>query len=570
METPESPGIAKAPLGVEGLDAITRGGLPRGRVSLLLGPSGSGKTILGVEFLVRGATQFGEPGVLIGFEETEEELIDNFASLGFDLRRLIGEQLLLIDHIAVRPGIDREAGDYELEGLMARLGQAIERIGARRVLLDAAPTLFEGFRDSQAVRSALAHLFEWLKGRGITALVTAEDSSKVLLQGLGRSLSDCIIQLSIRVVDRLTTRYLRVVKYRGAGHQLEEFPFLITGGGLSVMPVTSVVQRYSASSERISTGIPDLDAMLGGEGYYRGSSVLVSGEAGTGKSSVAVHLAVAACERGERCLYYLFEESEQEVLRNMRSIGLELQGWLDRGLLRFVVSRASALSLEMHLVAIEKAVGEFDPQVAVFDPISILVGAGSLPEVKSMASRLLDHLKSRGVTSLFTLLSEPGLSAAGRSGPERGVGVSSLMDAWVDLQNRESDGETTRLAVIRKARGIEHSNQVREFLLTSAGVEIVPVVVGPEGILTGSARAAFLARESAQSRGRRRLLETGRRRLAAERAKIQAQIAALQAQLRRTEEDAEVELGALSEEEEARAAESRAVSESRRARREEP
>ncbi|MBN1836647.1 MAG: circadian clock protein KaiC [Spirochaetales bacterium] len=562
MEQTELAGISKAPLGVEGFDTITRGGLPRGRITLLVGTSGSGKTILGLEFLARGARQFGEPGVLLSFEESEQELVENFVSLGFDLPGLIGERLLVIDHIALTPGLEREAGSYDLEGLLVRLEQAIDSIGARRVVLDAVPALFQGFSDSAAVRIALARLFERLKGRGITTLVSAESESELMRQGLGRSLSDCIIHLSIRVRDRLTTRYLRVAKYRGAGHHLDEFPFLITDGGLSVLPVTSVVQSYGASAERITTGIPALDAMLDG-GFYRGSSILVSGEAGTGKSSLAVHVAAAACERGERCLYYLFEESEEEVLRNMRSIGFELTEWLQRGLLSFAASRASAFGLEMHLVRIENAVREFEPRVAVFDPISNLVGAGAICEVKSMTSRLLDYLKSRGITSLFTLLREGEAGGLGGEFSRSEVGVSSLMDAWITLSNRESDGEQTRLIGIRKARGIAHSNQVREFVISDRGVDLVEVVVGPTGILTGTARAAFQSRQAAEAARRERLGEARRRALELERARLRAQIATLEAELSKAEQDLEEDLAATAAEDEARLAEADAVSRSR-------
>jgi len=558
MEQTELPGLSKAPLGVEGFDTITRGGLPRGRITLLVGPSGSGKTILGVEFLARGALQFGEPGVLVGFEESEQELAENFASLGLDLPGLIKGKQLLVDHIALTPGLEREAGSYDLEGLLVRLEQAIDSIGARRVVLDAVPTLFQGFGDSTAVRVALARLFDWLKGRGITTLVSAESESELMRQGLGRSLSDCVIHLSTRVRDRQTTRYLRVIKYRGAGHHLDEFPFLITDGGVSVLPVTSVVQSYGASSERISTGVPELDAMLDG-GFYRGSSILVSGEAGTGKSSLAVHVAAAACARGERCLYYLFEESQEEVLRNMRSIGFELTEWLERGLLRFAVSRASAFGLEMHLVRIEDAVREFEPQVALFDPISNLVGAGSLSEVKSMTSRLLDHLKSRGITPLFTLLREGEGAHSGTEVSRAEVGVSSLMDCWITLSNRESDGEQTRLISVRKARGINHSNQVREFLITDRGVDVVDVIVGPTGVLTGSARAAFQARQGAEAARRQRLNDARRRELELERTRLRAQIDSLEAELRNAEQDLEEDRTGTMAEDEARLAEAEAA-----------
>jgi circadian clock protein KaiC len=524
--------VPKAAVGIQGFDAITGGGLPRGRVTLVLGASGSGKTVFAMEFLAGGAVQHNEAGAFVSFEENEEELAANFHSFGFELKRLGEEKRLIVEYIEVTPLLGTEAGDYDLTGLLLRLERAIEKVGARRVVLDAIPVLFQGFTDTAAVRIALATLFAWLKERNITSVVTAESDSELARYGLGRSLSDCIVRLSMRVRDRIATRYLQVTKYRGSAHQSDEFPFLISGSGFSVLPVTSVLPRYEASSERISTGIPRLDTMLGGDGYFRGSSILVSGEAGTGKTSLAVTLVVAACLRGERCLYCAFEESEGEICRNMRSIGIDLQRYLEEKLLTFSMYRSTHAGLELHLVNLEKEIQDFRPQVTVFDPISNLTAAGSFSEVKSMTSRLLDFLKSNGVSSLFTAL-----VSGGAEDSSSVVGVSSLMDTWIGLRNLENEGEQTRLISIIKSRGMAHSNQVREFLITDAGIELVDVYLGPSGILTGTARAAEEARLKDEQRRRRWEIERKKREHEHKRAVIEARIAALQAELETSGDD---------------------------------
>jgi len=524
--------IAKAQVGIRGFDSITGGGLPKGRISLILGTSGCGKTVFGMEFLVRGTCQYGEPGAFVSFEETEEELAANFSPFGFDLKRLAAEEKLALDYIGVTPELGIEAGEYDLEGLLFRLEKSISAVGARRVVLDALPALFQGFSDSAAVRVALARLFAWLKAREITTVVTAESTSELSRHGLGRSLSDCIVALSMRVSDRIATRYLQVVKYRGSAHKPDEFPFLISSEGLSVMPLTSVLPGYEASTEQISTGLPRLDTMMGGGGYYRGSSILVSGQAGTGKTSLAVHLAVSVCRLGDSCLYCAFEESEAEIVRNMRSIGLDLERWIKEGLISFTMSRATSDGLELHLVELERTIGELRPKVAIFDPISNLTAVGSFPEVKSMTSRLLDFLKTQGITSLFTTL-VPG----GQDAPGSEVGVSSLMDTWIDLERLETAGEQSRLIRIIKSRGMAHSNQVREFLITDTGIDLVDVYAGPSGMLTGTARAAEEARVKEEQRRRRNETERKRREQEHRQAALEAQIAALQAELEKSQGD---------------------------------
>ena len=532
-------GISKAEVGVRGFDSITGGGLPQGRITLLLGASGCGKTVFGMEFLVHGASRYGEPGAFISFEETEEELAANFGPFGFDLKRMVADGKLALDYIGVTPELGIEAGEYDLEGLLFRLEKAIAAVGARRVVLDALPALFQGFSDSAAVRVALSRLFAWLKQRGITTVATAESTAELSRHGLGRSLSDCIVSLSMRVQDRIATRYLQVTKYRGSAHKADEFPFLISGDGLSVLPLTSVLPGYAASTDKISTGLPRLDTMLGGKGYYRGSSILVSGQAGTGKTSLAVHLAASVCRQGERCLYCAFEESEAEIVRNMRSIGLDLRQWIKQGLLGFNMSRATAGGLELHLVELENMIEQFQPQVAIFDPISNLTAVGSYAEVKSMTSRLLDFLKSGGITSLFTTLAETGLGEQPAHVFDSRVGVSSLMDTWINLRRQENDGEQSRLIRIIKSRGMPHSNQVREFLITGSGVELVDVYLGPSGMLTGTARASEEARLHEERRRRSREVERKQREHEHRQAVLQAQIATLQIELENSSADLE-------------------------------
>lgn len=532
MAAEQQAGITKAQVGIRGFDSITGGGLPRGRITLILGSSGCGKTVFGMEFLVCGACQYHEPGAFLSFEETEEELAVNFSPLGFDLKRLTAEEKLALDYIGVTPELGTEAGEYDLEGLLFRLEKSISAVGARRLVLDALPALFQGFSDSAAVRITLARLFAWLKAREITTVVTAESTSELSRHGLGRSLSDCIVLLSMRVRDRIATRYLQVTKYRGSAHKPDEFPFLISSEGLSVLPLTSVLPRYEAPTEHVSTGLPRLDTMLGGGGYYRGSSILVSGQAGTGKTSLAVHLAASVCRLGGSCLYCAFEESEAEIVRNMRSIGLDLERWINEGLLIFTSSRATSDGLELHLVELEKTIEEVQPQVAIFDPISNLTAVGSFLEVKSMTSRLLDLLKAQGITSLFTTL-----VAGGQAAPGREVGVSSLMDTWIDLERLETVGEQSRLIRIIKSRGMAHSNQVREFLITESGIEVVDVYAGPSGMLTGTARAAEEARLKEEQRRRLREVEWKRRELQQRQAALEAEIAALQAELEKSRGD---------------------------------
>ncbi len=527
--------LPKAPTGIPGLDEVTGGGLPRGRPTLVCGSAGCGKTLLAMEFLVRGAVQYGEPGVFMAFEESAEELAQNVRSLGFDLDDLAGRNKLLVDHVHVERGEIEETGEYDLEGLFIRLGHAIDTLGARRVVLDTVETLFGGLSNGAILRSELRRLFRWLKDRGVTAVITGERGDGTLTrQGLEEYVSDCVILLDHRVNEQVSTRRLRVVKYRGTLHGTNEYPFLIDEDGFTVLPVTSLGLQHQASDERVSTGVPRLDAMLGGEGVYRGTSVLISGTAGTGKTSLAAHFADASCRRGERCLYFAFEESQSQMVRNMRSIGMDLEPWLKKGLLRFLAARPTYSGLEMHLATMHKQVRGFEPALVVVDPISNLVAAGSAREAGDMVLRLVDFLKVVGTTAVLTNLTTTG-------GPLEAteVGISSIIDTWLLLRDVELGGERNRAMYVLKSRGMAHSNQLREFALGAHGIELKDVYVGPEGVLTGSMRLAQEAREAAAAAARREEIERRRRELGRKRQALEARVTALRNQFASEEEELE-------------------------------
>jgi len=485
--------LPKCPTGIQGLDEITGGGLPRGRPTLVCGGAGCGKTLLAAEFLVRGAAQFGEPGVFMAFEETEAELGANVLSLGFDLGDLVRRKKLVIEHVHIERSEIQETGDYDLEGLFIRLNHAIDSIGARRVVLDTLEALFAGIPNEAILRAELRRLFRWLKDKGVTAVITAERGREQLTRhGLEEYVSDCVILLDHRVHDQIATRHLRVVKYRGALHGTNEFPFLIGDEGVSVLPITSLALNHSVSSERIATGIPRLDAMLGGEGFFRGSSILLTGTPGTGKTLVAANFAQAAALRGERVLFFSFEESPAQIVRNVHSIGLNLEPLVKRGLLKFQSARPSHYGLEMHLATMYKAITTFRPQVVVVDPITSLMDQGTSSEGKGMVTRLIDYLKAGQITSLFTSLTQ-----AGHALQQSEAAMSSLMDAWLLLQDFEGNGERNRVFYVLKARGMAHSNQIREFLISDRGIDIVDAYIGAHGVLTGTARAAQNSLEKA-------------------------------------------------------------------------
>jgi circadian clock protein KaiC len=460
--------LPKAPTGIQGLDEITGGGLPRGRTTLVCGGAGCGKTLLAMEFLVHGALQFDEPGVFMAFEETAEDLTQNVASLGFDLDDLVARKKMMVDFVYIERSEIEETGEYDLEGLFIRLGSAIDAIGAKRVVLDTVESLFAGLPNPLILRAELRRLFRWLKKRGITAIVTGERGDQTLTrQGLEEYVSDCVIMLDHRVTEQAASRRLRVVKYRGSTHGTNEYPFLIDEDGISVLPITSLGLQHMASTERVSSGIASLDAMLGGAGYYRGSSVLLSGTPGTGKSSFAACFAAAACRRGERALYFSFEESASQSLRNMRSIGIDLEPWVTKGLLRYQANRPTFSGLETQLTTMHRAIKVFMPQVVVVDPLTSFVIGGNIIEVKAMLTRLVDLLKTNQITSVFTSLTP---SNGGLGHAE--LALSSLMDTSLTLCDLESGGERHRTMYILKSRGMAHSNRIREVQLTDHGVEL--------------------------------------------------------------------------------------------------
>jgi len=519
--------LPKCLTGINGLDEITLGGLPRGRTTLVCGSAGCGKTLLGMEFLVHGAMEFGEPGVCISFEETAEELASNVASLGFDINHLIARKQMAIDHVHIERSLIEEAGEYDLEALFVRLDYAVSSIGAKRVLLDSVEALFAGLDNESILRSELRRLFRWLKDRNLTAVVTGERGDGTLTRhGLEEYISDCVILLDHRVSETILTRRLRVVKYRGTMHGTNEYPFLIEKDGISVLPVTSMDLNHAVSSELISTGVPALDEMFGGKGYYRGSTILVSGTAGTGKTSLACQFVNAACGRGERCVFFSFEESHNQIMRNMRSVGIHLERWVEKGLLHFHATRPTTFGLEMHLVRLHKTIEEVEPSVVVIDPLTAMLQSGTPNEARGMLLRLVDYLKEKKITAVMSTL-----TGASDNLEETVVGISSLVDAWLLLRDIESGGERNRGLYILKARGVAHSNQIREFLLTSHGIELRPVYLGEAGLLTGSARVTQEGKDAAAALTARQELEKKEFLLKRRRKALEAQIAALQLEL---------------------------------------
>ncbi len=532
--TIDRPGIRKASTGIHGLDEITGGGLPQGRPTLLCGSAGCGKTLLAMEFLVRGATEFGEPGVFFAFEETADELTQNVKSLGFDLAELEAQNKLSLEHIRIERSEIEEAGEFDLDGLFIRLGLAIDTIGAKRVVLDTLETLFAAFTNQAILRSELRRLFRWLKDRGVTAVITAERGDGTLTrQGLEEYVSDCVILLDHRVSDQLSTRRLRVVKYRGTSHGTNEYPFIIDEAGFSVLPLSSIGLDHDVSTERISTGIPRLDAMLAG-GIYRGTSVLVSGTAGTGKSSISAHMAAESCRRGERCLYFAFEESRAQILRNMRSIGLDLAPFIEQGLLTIVSARPTVFGLEMHLASMYRHIRDISPKLVIVDPISNFATVGNTVDAQAMLLRLIDLLKSRQTTAVLISLVHGGSATEATD-----QSISSLIDTWILLRDIELGGERNRGLHVLKSRGTAHSNQVREFLLTSKGVELRDVYVGPEGVLTGTMRTIQETRERAAAEARAREIARKRREVERKRDALEAQITALRSDF--TSQESELE-----------------------------
>jgi circadian clock protein KaiC len=520
------PQLKKALTGITGFDEITDGGLPTGRPTIVCGGPGCGKTMFAMEFLVRGATQFQEPGVLMTFEETSDEMTRNVASLGFNLQALVARKKLFLDYVRVEPSEIQETGEYDLEGLFIRLQHAVDSVGAKRVVLDTLEAVFSGFSNVGMLRAETRRLFRWLKDRGLTTVVTAERGEGTLTRyGLEEYISDCVVALDHRVTDQISTRRMRIVKYRGSSHGTNEYPFLIDKKGFSVLPLSSLRLNHKASKQRISSGVRDLDAMLEGKGFYKGASILVSGTAGAGKSTLAAHFADESCRNRKRCLYIAFEDSVAQFTRNMLSVGIDLGQHIEKGLLHFSAWRPTQHGLEMHLLRIHDLVDEFNPEVVIVDPITNLVSANA-DEVHAMLMRLLDFLKDRQITALFTTLT------GNRDAQEQTeVGISSLTDTWILLRDLELNGERNRCLYVLKSRGMAHSNQIREFVLSRQGVRLLPVYIGAGAVYTGSARLAQEAREKAATLREQQDLENKRKQFSTKRNALESQIAALRSEL---------------------------------------
>jgi circadian clock protein KaiC len=520
-------GLEKCPTGIKGLDEITEGGLPRGRCTLVCGSAGCGKTLLAMEFLIRGITEFKEPGVLMAFEETAEELAKNVASLGFDVPRLIRNKQMAIDSVHIERSEIQETGDYNLDGLFIRLNLMIESVGARRVVLDTVEALLAGIPNEAIMRAELRRLFRWLKDKGVTAVITGEQGEKSLTRyGLEEYVSDCVIFLDHQVQGPMATRRLRIVKYRGSRHGTNNYPTLIDRNGLWVLPISSLGLSYPVSRRHVSTGVARLDGMLDGKGYFKGTSVLISGMAGTGKSSLSIAFVDAACRRGERALYFSFEESPDQIIRNMSSIGFDLRRWTRKGLLQFHSLRPTVFGLEMHLAGIHKLVKEFQPEAVVMDPITNLTSVGSSEEVKAMLTRMIDFLKNEGITAVCTSLTHGGSPME-----QSEVGISSLMDTWLLVRMQESSNERNRLLTVLKSRGMSHSNQLREYIISKEGINLADVYVGPGMVLTGTARLLQEAADEAQSMADQQAVSQRCRQLQQEQGALKAQAQALQTRL---------------------------------------
>jgi circadian clock protein KaiC len=523
--------LPKSPTGIRGFDEITFGGLPTGRTTLVAGSAGTGKTLFGMEFLVKGATLFNENGVFVAFEETDTELVENVSSLGFGLDKLIKQKKIFVDHVYVDPKEIEETGEYDLEGLFIRLGYAIDSINAKRVVLDTIETLFSGFSNPLILRAELRRLFRWLKDRGITAIITGERGDNTITrQGLEEYVSDCVVVLDHRVKEETSTRRLRVLKYRGSMHGTNEYPFLIDENGFTVLPITSLGLKHLVSTERISTGIPELDEMLDNKGFYKGSSILISGTAGTGKSSLSAHFAAGTCKRKEKVLYFSLEESPAQIIRNMKSINIDLERYVKKGLLRFHSMRPTLTGLEMHLTTIHREIDIFKPDVVVIDPVNSFISGDNYLEARLMAMRLIDFLKIKNITGFMTYLS------AGTEDIEHNF-ISSMIDTWILLRDIELSGERNRGIYILKSRGMPHSNQIREFWLTGKGIQLRDVYTGLNGVLTGSSRIAQEARDKSEKIMHLQEIESRKKTLEQKRKVMSARIAAIQAEFEMEEQE---------------------------------
>lgn len=528
----------KSPTGIDGLDEITNGGFPKGRPTLICGGAGCGKTLLSMQFLIKGITEYNEPGVFMSFEEPSDDLTLNVKSLGFDIEKLKADKKLIVDHVRVERSEIEEAGEYDLDGLFIRLGHAIDSIKATRVVLDTVESLLGGLDNQAILRAELRRLFHWLKAKGVTAIVTGERGEATLTrQGLEEYVSDCVIVLDHRVIDQVSTRRLRIVKYRGSTHGTNEYPFLIDTDGISVLPITSLKLDNEVSSDVVSTGVPGLNEMFKGGGFYRGSNVLVSGTAGTAKTSIASYFANEQCKKNEKTIYFAFEESPQQLIRNMKSIGIDLEKHIKKGILQIHSSRPSLNGLELHLLTLRKLIKEFQPTTIIIDPISNLITVGSQEEVRSMLVRLIDMLKANNITVLFTSLNK----RTDKFRPDLAEeSVSSLVDIWITVRDMEGIGERNRGIFIVKARGMGHSNQVREFVITNEGIELLDVELGPKGILTGSERQSHKMKKTLSDLKHQNEISRKDREIERKRKVLEANIEALRNEFESAQEELSV------------------------------
>ncbi|MDR6763798.1 circadian clock protein KaiC [Flavobacterium sp. 2755] len=525
----------KTPTGVDGLDEITDGGFPQGRPTLICGGAGCGKTLLSMQFLIKGITEYGEAGVFMSFEEPSDDLTLNVKSLGFDLEQLKKDKKLVVDHVRVERSEIEEAGEYDLDGLFIRLGHAIDSIKATRVVLDTIESLFAGLDNQAILRAELRRLFHWLKTKGVTAIITGERGEATLTrQGLEEYVSDCVIVLDHRVIEQVSTRRLRIVKYRGSTHGTNEYPFLIDEEGISVLPITSLKLDNEVSSDIISTGVPGLNDMFNSGGFYRGSNILISGTAGTAKTTVACYFANEQCEKNEKTIYFAFEESPHQLVRNMKSIGIDLDKHIKKGILQIHSSRPSLNGLELHLLTLRKMIKEFQPTTIIIDPISNLISVGSEHEVRSMLVRLIDMLKANNITAMFTSLNKQTDNFRPDLAEES---VSSLVDTWITVRDMEGVGERNRGIFIIKARGMGHSNQVREFVITNNGIELLDVELGPQGILTGAARKSHQFKKTISDIKLQNEINRKDREIERKRKVLEANIEALRTEFESAEEE---------------------------------
>ncbi|MBA3285861.1 MAG: circadian clock protein KaiC [Nitrosopumilus sp.] len=533
-QSQKSKPLKKCPTGIIGLDEITFGGLPKNRCTLICGGAGSGKSIFGIEFVIRGAEFYKEPGLFVAFEENEEELNQNITSLGFNIKELIDSNLLVLDYVHIDRAEFKEIGSYNLDGLFIRLSDSIDRFKIKRVVLDTIEVLFGNFTNEIILRSELQRLFRWFKEKNVTVVVTAEQGVNTFSRyGLEEYVADCVILLDNRMHQQISTRRLRVAKYRGSSHGNNEYPFIINDSGISIIAITSIKLDYPVSNKHVSSGIKQLDTMFGDKGFYSGSSILVSGAAGNGKTSIAASFSNGTCELGKKCFYFTLDESVDQIIRNMNSIGIDLSQWINKDLLRFHAINPYTAGLEAHLADIQRLTNEFNPSVVIIDPIANLKILGPLNEVQGILSILVNFFKNKQITTMFT-----SLVPEEKFGYVVEEGISNLMDTWVFLQYIHGEGERNRGISILKSRGMSHSNQLREVILSDKGIHLQNVYIGQDKVLAGSARLVQATKLEIENSNRESELKHRERQIEITRKSLEAQISALHETLEDAKEEA--------------------------------